>query len=400
MRLIWTTENIDHVRQYCSLLTKHKIPFLCEEQTEKNWGSDQYGQKKLLIWIHDEDDVIKSQELLEEFLKDPNHPDMALPNAYEEPVRPSPITNYVERKINHSLRGPESELPTESSTPIRLTTFLVLICSFVFLFELYGQRNQDSISAPIQEKLLTTSPITRTLLFDYPRSYELLDKIAALYGYESLAKPQELPNPGKFLFDEYQKEPIWKGIYPYLVSWTKEAWTKKAVQMPKLDQMKLFEKEKEGEYWRIITPIFLHNDILHLFFNMIWLLLLGTQIELKIGSWRSIVFIVIVAAISNSSQYLMTGPLFIGFSGIICGQAFFIRARQRLAPWEGYQMTSATFTFICFFIGTMALFSFATFILEVCDNNFLHIGIANMAHLVGAATGYLLGNMRYFSERI
>ena len=258
-----------------------------------------------------------------------------------------------------------------------------------------GGQNQGQI----QEKLLTTSPVTRALLFDYPHSYELLDKITTLYGYDSLLKPQELPKAGKFLYEEYLKEPIWQGIYPYLLAFTKEACGKNPERLPPLSQMKLFEKEKEGEYWRLFSPILLHNDILHLFFNMIWLLLLGTQIELKIGPWRSLAFILAVACISNCAQYLMTGPLFLGISGVICGQAFFIRARQARAPWEGYQMTSGTFAFICFFIGTLATFSLVIFFLEVFESYSLHIAIANMAHLVGALTGYLLGRMGYFKVR-
>ncbi|MBS0654859.1 MAG: rhomboid family intramembrane serine protease, partial [Verrucomicrobia bacterium] len=147
-------------------------------------------------------------------------------------------------------------------------------------------------------------------------------------------------------------------------------------------------------------PIFLHNDILHLFFNMIWLLVLGFQIEARMKPWKYILFIVIIAATSNTAQYLMTGPNFIGFSGVVCGMVTYIRARQKIAPWEGYQMSSTTFAFICFFIGILAVLSLATFLLDVFENVSFLIGIANTAHLVGASIGYILGRISFFSRQI
>ena len=132
---------------------------------------------------------------------------------------------------------------------------------------------------------------------------------------------------------------------------------------------------------------------------MVWLLLLGTQIEMRIGTWPFLAFIIVVAIISNISQYLITGPAFIGFSGVVCGMAFFIRSRQKVAPWEGYQMSNAVFQFIIFFIGVLAILSTITFFLEVYESGSFPVAIANTAHLTGALTGYLLGRLNFFSWR-
>ena len=42
-------------------------------------------------------------------------------------------------------------------------------------------------------------------------------------------------------------------------------------------------------------PILLHADIFHLFFNMLWLIVLGKQIEQRLKTGRYVLFILLIA---------------------------------------------------------------------------------------------------------
>src|SRR5439155_4870026 len=59
------------------------------------------------------------------------------------------------------------------------------------------------------------------------------------------------------------------------------------------------EEVRRGEVWRLITPIFIHFNLLHIFFNMLWLRDLGTLIELRRGGKYLLLQVVLIGAISN-----------------------------------------------------------------------------------------------------
>ena len=372
-----------------------------EEAAIRDWASDSYGNKTFRLWIYDEDKLEEAEKLLQTFLANPEAEELQgvqpKPQILSSELA-SPTQRFLEQKLKTKFKRSIEKTPRSS---FRLTNFLIAVCSAILLLTLWTQKDTGKIPPAVRNEIITTSPLQKTLLFDYPKTYELLDKIIALYGYESLLKPNELPPTGKLLYEEHLKTPAWPGVYPYFIALGHDILkNKKMATQTWLDtwqNVKLFEKIREGEAWRLVTPILLHAEILHLFFNMIWLLLLGTQIENRIGLGRYILFIVIVAILSNVAQYLATGPAFLGFSGVVCGMAFFMRARQKIAPWEGYQMTTGTFYFILFFIGLLAILSIATFFLEVFQITSLQIIIANSAHITGAVVGYLLGRVNTFS---
>ena len=58
-----------------------------------------------------------------------------------------------------------------------------------------------------------------------------------------------------------------------------------------------------GQYWRLITPIFIHFGPLHLIFNMLWLRDLGSMIEGRQTTWHLLALVIIIAAGSNVAQF-------------------------------------------------------------------------------------------------
>jgi len=59
------------------------------------------------------------------------------------------------------------------------------------------------------------------------------------------------------------------------------------------------EKIRQGEVWRLFSPVLLHGTWLHILFNMAWLWLLGRQIEQRLGILKYLIFSVIVGVIAK-----------------------------------------------------------------------------------------------------
>ena len=133
-----------------------------------------------------------------------------------------------------------------------------------------------------------------------------------------------------------------------------------------------------GQFWRLITPIFLHFNLLHILFNCMWLHSLGSQIEKKKGTKFFITFILCTAIVSNLSQFLITGPAFGGMSGVVYGLFGYVWIKSRLDPGDG------------FYIDPVVAMIMLGFFL-VCFTGAFG-GVANWAHagglIVGLGWGY------------
>jgi GlpG protein len=71
---------------------------------------------------------------------------------------------------------------------------------------------------------------------------------------------------------------------------------------------------RQGQVWRLFTPMIIHMTVLHFVFNMVWLWILGSRIESRFGSLALAALVLVASAISNLAQYGYSGPelLFVG----------------------------------------------------------------------------------------
>ena len=77
----------------------------------------------------------------------------------------------------------------------------------------------------------------------------------------------------------------------------------------------------DGEWYRMVTAMFLHASLLHLAFNMLALYWLGTVVEQALGTWRFLL-IYFVSGLAGSAGALVfsdPGAVTVGASGAIYG---------------------------------------------------------------------------------
>jgi membrane associated rhomboid family serine protease len=94
-----------------------------------------------------------------------------------------------------------------------------------------------------------------------------------------------------------------------------------------------------GQWWRFVTPIFIHIGLLHLFFNSYALWIVGPQVEKLYGGARFVLLYVLtgVAGVYGSYSY-HPGTISAGASGAIFGLfgvllVFGIRYRRSIPPF-------------------------------------------------------------------
>jgi len=388
MRLIGTIDNPQLCEQFSAYLNSAGIEHTVDLEFNKDWGSDEYGSAACQIWVIDEDQVDQAIDDLEEFRKHPEHEKFQV-TAGKRLFPPGVETLKPDQIITPGPKTPPP--PIQKRSTGRVTKNLILLCVVLFIFSAISAPKINRYPTMFPGIALFSSPINRAFLYDWPEAYSLSVKIVDLYGVESFETPETMPREEKHLIQQFLDTPYWQGFYPKLLALFD-------TQETTFDSP-MFEKIRQGQVWRLITPALLHADIFHILFNMLWLFVLGRQLEERLSLFRFILFMLLVGVVSNTFQYLMSGANFLGFSGILCGMLGFIWVRQKKAPWEGYVLQPGTLMLLSIFILALFGIQVIAFFSQVYFGTTFSPNIANTAHLTGAAAGILLGRLNYFSWR-
>jgi GlpG protein len=138
-----------------------------------------------------------------------------------------------------------------------------------------------------------------------------------------------------------------------------------------------------GQYWRLVTPVFLHFSWLHIVFNSLWLWELGARVERVLGHFNMFMLFLVIAIVSNVSQFAFGGAgLFGGMSGVVYGLLGFSWVAPLLQP--GWPIKPAS-----------SIMLVMTGWLVLCMAGMVEVlgfgAIANAAHVGGLLCGAILG---------
>lgn len=147
---------------------------------------------------------------------------------------------------------------------------------------------------------------------------------------------------------------------------------------------------QQGEYWRLVTAMFLHVNLIHVGFNQFALWIFGREVERLFGSIRFLIIYLLSGLLASIASMLLNTSLSAGASGAIFGVlgaqlALLFRNRDRFGEFGRQQTIS-----LLAIIGINIIFGITV------------PGIDNWNHMGGLVSGTLLGLFmapRYELER-
>jgi len=139
----------------------------------------------------------------------------------------------------------------------------------------------------------------------------------------------------------------------------------------------IFER---GDWWRLVTVMFLHNGVMHLALNLWALYQLGSIFETLFGSARFLLTYALSGLVASVASAALARGISVGASGAIFGVLGALIFSIRRSPrWRHQPWTRGFILQLLFWAGMNILIGFTV------------PGIDNAAHLGGFVTGLFLG---------
>nr|WP_106781590.1 rhomboid family intramembrane serine protease [Lysinibacillus timonensis] len=139
-----------------------------------------------------------------------------------------------------------------------------------------------------------------------------------------------------------------------------------------------------GEWWRVVTSIFIHADFFHVLFNMFSLFLFGPELEKIAGKARFLTIFLLAGIFGNVITFVTQHSFYasVGASGAIYG---LFGAYAALVYYTRHTMPQLKQIIMPLIIISVIL-------------TFLQPGINIAGHLGGLATGFIIG-LVYFTPK-
>ena len=144
---------------------------------------------------------------------------------------------------------------------------------------------------------------------------------------------------------------------------------------------------KQGQVWRMITPIFVHFGVMHLVFNMFMVYQLGSLVEDRRGTLQMGLMVLGIAIVSNLFQALVPGDWggggvnFGGMSGVLYGIFGYLFIKSRWEPELGMRIPQSTVVILILWM----LLGFSGVLDDLIGGH-----VANWAHGIGFLTGVVI----------
>jgi GlpG protein len=276
------------------------------------------------VWIEHDDDLDRGKSELTSFLQNPSNPkyDRA---GHAEKIRKQE-TKAQERRAKKYIDVRTSwGQPRQWAAPA--TIILAVICVFVGVATQLG-RKMDPVGNWLS-------------IEDFAREQAYLDHMQRTHGLE----PGEMP-----------------------------LWNKNLAAV------------RQGQVWRLVTPMFLHFSPMHLLFNLLWLVQLGRMIEVQRGTLRFVLLVLVSSVIANLAEYLWSGPTFGGMSAVNYALFGYIWIKGRFEPQLGLSVGEQT---------SIILIAW----LFLCMTGWMG-PVANAAHVAGLIVGAAIAFTPYLFRRL